>query len=87
MSNIVPIRRCARCKEELGEPVDLAFKGEVFATVNACAKCVAQTAAEMAKSRPIFDAMIAAGVPRELANDAMTWLLERWTPDASGAAS
>ena len=75
MSRVIPIRRCVSC-DDLGEPVTLTFRGDDIARRNVCAKCVSETHEELARVRPIFDAMIAAGVDRGFANDAMTFILD-----------
>ena len=82
MSNVVPIRRCGRCGA-LATERDLTLRGETVLALLSCDDCVARGVAELAHVRPIFDAMIAAGVPRDLANDAMTFVLEKWTPTAT----
>lgn len=72
--NIIPIRRCVSCNR-LGEPVTLAFRGDDIVRRNVCESCVNETHTELAKVRPVFDAMITAGFDRALANDAMTFIL------------
>lgn len=79
MSNIVPIRKCRTC----GKPATrrtLALNDVPVVDFNSCDECVGETDAELARARPVFDAMIGAGVPRDVANDAMTFLLDRWKP-------
>jgi hypothetical protein len=41
----------------------------------ACDECVAKTEAILARVRPVFEAMLACGIPRELANRTMTYML------------
>ena len=79
MNNVVPIFKCRRCGAA-GRPVDTALDGEVVASGYGCSSCVEKTTSELARVRPIFDAMIAAGVDRVLANDTMTFLLTRLNP-------
>lgn len=76
MTPVIPIRRCVSCSNRLGEPVTLTFRGDYIARRNVCAECVSETHEELARVRPIFDAMIAAGVDRVLAKDAMTFILD-----------
>lgn len=80
MSNVVSIRRCGRCRG-LGDKIDLALLEEVVAQVVACEVCTDLTLLELNACQPIFEAMVEAGVPRDLANEAMTFLLDRWTPE------
>lgn len=42
-----------------------------------CDKCRHKTAAHLARVKPIFEAMLAAKVPRKMADEIMTFLLER----------
>lgn len=79
MSNVVALRPCRGC----GGParrVELAHRGEVFVTVDICGACVDKGQEELARVRPVFDAMVAAGVPRDVANDTMTYMLGRLGP-------
>ena len=77
--NVLPIRRCWNC-DSAGSRRELTFRDEPVTDFNACDVCVAKVESKLTRARPVFDAMILAGVPRETANDAMTFLLERWTP-------
>lgn len=76
---VVPLHRCYHCKAS-GKPRELYLQGQKVSGFVACDDCVARTDATLTKVRPIFDVMIAAGVPRETANDVMTFLLESWQP-------
>lgn len=79
MSIVVPIRACVcGCA---GRRRVLELKGD-FLTFNACDICVATGEAFLARVRPIFDAMIACGVPRDVANETMSFMLDR-VPDDS----
>lgn len=80
MNVVVPLFACKRCGEP-GKTVGLQHAGTTVAVLHACHGCIDQTAAELARVRPVFDAMLAAGVARDLANDVMTFLLERLYPD------
>lgn len=74
MSDVVPILRC-KCGEAAA-PVDVEFRGQIVGTGKSCAKCLMCAMSNLAQVRPVFDAMIAAGVSRELANETMIFLLE-----------
>lgn len=74
MSDPIPIFRCYTCGAA-GKRVDLEWDGKVVGTFSACQTCVDKTLATLARVRPIFDAAIAAGVNRDLANDAMRLIL------------
>lgn len=77
MSEIIHINTCRRCKKALGKPTEIAYRGEVVAKVNCCDECFDRTNNELESVRPIFDTMLECGVSRELANETMTFLLER----------
>ena len=79
IATITPIRRCALCGE-LARPVDIEFQGAVVAEVSACDACIEQTEAELAQVRPVFRAMLDVGVPHEIADETMTYLLSRMHP-------
>ena len=74
MSNVVPFFRCKRCGDQ-GRPLDLQLRGVSVGTLVGCDACLARTEATLARVRPIFDAAIAAGIPSELANDTMSFIL------------
>ena len=76
MSNVVPLLRCKRCGAA-GNPCTLEYKDEAIAGFVACDSCVKECSNTMLRVRPIFDAMIAAGIPNDVANDTMTFLLEK----------
>ncbi len=57
--------------------VELALNGEPIADLSGCDTCIDKIAGELAAVRPVFDAMLACGVSRELANDTMTFMLDR----------
>lgn len=76
MSEVVPLLRCRRCGKA-GSPCTLEHKDQAVAHFVACDECVEYCSSTMARVRPIFDAMIAAGIDRELANETMTFMLER----------
>jgi hypothetical protein len=85
MADVTPLRRCRRCGEA-AKPVDLDYRGEVFATIDVCDACVDETNAELARMRTVFDAMVVAGVSRELANETMTYMLRRLAEEQRKAA-
>jgi hypothetical protein len=55
-------------------------RDEHVAAFSACEACVEKTTKELATVRPVFDAIIAAGVDRDLANEVMDFLLARHSP-------
>lgn len=76
MNNIVPLHRCS-CGE-VGRLRTITWESETIMFFT-CDKCVERDDTFLARVRPIFEAMRACGVPRDIANDAMTYLLERVT--------
>ena len=77
MGEVRNIRVCRRCKKNLGHPVPLDFRGNHVADLMACNECLEKTQSELESVRPVFDAMLACGVDEKLANDTMTFLLDR----------
>jgi hypothetical protein len=75
LSDPIPLFRCASCGEA-GKRVDLSWNDKVVGTFTACQSCIDRTTATLDRVRPIFDAMIAAGVDRDLANEALRAILE-----------
>lgn len=73
---VVALFRCGRCGAP-ARPVDLVRGGATIGSVSGCEKCVAEGVEEMANVQPIFDAMLAAGVPRADANAVMVFLSGR----------
>jgi hypothetical protein len=73
-------RRCRMCGGE-GSKRELVYEGDTVAEFGACDPCLEKTAGELAAVRPVFDAMIAAGVSRDHANETMTFLLNLLHPD------
>jgi hypothetical protein len=55
--------------------VGLAWDGKVVGTFSACDACVQKAEATIARVRQIFDAMLASGIGRDLANETMSFLL------------
>jgi hypothetical protein len=81
--NVTSIYRCGRCRAK-GTRLEICLAGEPLdMKVYACAKCVEKTVSELDWVRPIFDAMVAVGIPNSLANDAMTFLLNGLEPPMS----
>lgn len=71
---------CGRCGKP-GHFVDLEYRGRFDSTLAARDARIQQTSDELSQVWPVFEAMIAAGVDRGIANDAMTYLLGRMHPD------
>jgi hypothetical protein len=74
--DVIPLHRCGRCKK-LGNPCDITLVGELVASIIVCDKCLSELTTDLLRVRPVFDSMIACGIDRDLANDTMTYLLER----------
>lgn len=74
MSNVTPIRRCLCGK--LGTQRTLVYEETDVATFIACDACIAGTDELLVRVRPVYNAMLAAGVNRDDANDAMSYLLD-----------
>lgn len=67
---------CGRCLR----PTASSLNGT--GDIPGCAECIALTNAELAAVRPIFDAMIAGGIQRPVANAVMTAYLDSLLPRA-----
>lgn len=78
-TNVVKMLRCRRCGKPARER-ELLYQGELVGGFEACDGCIAAGDALLDRVRPIFEAMLAAGVEREMASDAMTYLLRRIDP-------
>lgn len=76
MGDVVQLHRCSRCGAA-GKRTELAKDGVTVAEFSACDACIDAVTGTLARVRPVFDAMLAVGIDREVANDAMTFLLER----------
>jgi hypothetical protein len=74
MNNVIPLHKCT-CGEA-GQMRTMTWEGETL-TVFSCDKCVDMTYSVIAQMRPIFEAMRARGVPRKIANDTMTFMLDQ----------
>ena len=59
----------------------MTWKDETI-TFFSCDECIERDDSFLALVRPIFATMRACGVPRDIANDTMTYLLERVTDAA-----
>jgi hypothetical protein len=79
MPDLIPIRTCWHCSQPARRR-EFIFRDVKVCDFSACDECAAEVERELSAARPIFDAMIAAGVDRETANDTMTYLLNRWKP-------
>ena len=80
MSAVVPFgRRCGRCGDRTETATRVLGETETHREIPfvACPGCIAKVSADLDSVRPVFDAMVAAGVPRDLANATMTFMLER----------
>lgn len=75
--SVTPLRLCG-CGQP-GAPFTIT-DGEKKWHGYACDTCLEQTQATLAKHAPVFEAMLATGVPLEIADDTMTYLLNRLDP-------
>lgn len=55
----------------------LVYEGDDVAVFDACDDCIAASDELLTRVRPVFLAMVAAGVDRDIANEAMSFLLNR----------
>lgn len=78
----IDARRCGRCGGE-GRKRELEFGGSRVGEFGACDACINEVGGELAAVRPVFDAMIAAGVDRDVANETMTFMLNRMNESES----
>ena len=77
MSEPTPLFRCGGCGAP-GRIRVVEWDGNPRAArISACDACLEETLEHLAAVRPVFEAMVAAGIDRGLANDAMTDLLAR----------
>lgn len=76
-ATVHPLHACRRCGAP-AKPTDFVVSGtgEAF-SLNVCPGCIAEGQAYLARVHPVFEAMIAAGIDREIANDAMVYLHAR----------
>lgn len=72
--DVVPLHRCV-CGAQ-GQ-LRTAACGADTATFVACDECMKTSVNLLASVRPIFEMMLICGVPRDVANDTMTFMLER----------
>jgi hypothetical protein len=72
---VTPMFRC-KCGAP-GTRRELTLNDIPVTSLSACDDCVAQVNATLDRIRPVFDAMIAAGIDRTLANETMTYMIDR----------
>jgi hypothetical protein len=80
MGGVVPIFRCGRCGAP-GAPVDVVHEGERLLTVHACRPCLAEVKLELARVRPVYEAMLEVGLSRAFADDLMGLVVAKLFPD------
>lgn len=80
MSNVVPIRRCTCGGAGTQRVVGLKGQPDSDIKFDACDACIAEAEAFLVRVRPVFNAMIDCGVPRDIANTVMGVLLS-YVPD------
>lgn len=88
MNEPIYLFRCERCGKSHGTKImEVTLKGNEsdhifeFKTCDACFK---KTVGELDRVRPVFEAMQAANIPGEIANETMTFLLNKLYFDAEG---
>ena len=52
---------CAKCLRPVADDVDIVLRGEVAATITACAACLAEAHAGLLEQRAVFEALIVFG--------------------------
>ena len=72
---------CGCCGKEGAEEISLMVDGKCEATVYGCRRCTDKVDMHLDRVEPIFDAMIDAGVPEDVANETMDFLLDRFDAD------
>lgn len=77
--NVIPLFACKLCGAP-GRPFDITLVEVKVDHSVGCEECIQRSRDELTAVRPVFESMIAAGVPSDLANDLMTRLLDdtRW---------
>lgn len=75
-NNVIQLFRCRRCGAPGTSRVGVKGGEEVMRFFG-CDACVDEDSATLARVRPIFDAMLEAGIDRDLANDTMTFMLQK----------
>lgn len=75
--NVTPLRTC-KCGAP-GAPLSIEGDGRTIRGF-ACDACLAKVDATLAQVRPVFHTMLACGVPKDLANATMAYLLEQIDP-------
>lgn len=72
---VVPLFKCKRC-DEIGISRKFVFGQSHFDAI-ACDSCIEEIQGTIIKVRPIFDAIIMAGISLTIATDAMAFILDR----------
>lgn len=75
MAEVTPLHPCQRCGRSARRR-ELVHEGRTLFEFLSCDACIEQTESELARVKPVFEAMLAAGVNRAVANYAMTCMLE-----------
>jgi hypothetical protein len=73
---VVPLYKCVCGKA--GSPRIMTcetVEEKVTANFVSCDECMERTEKFLAQLRPVFNAMVTCGVPRDIANETMTFLL------------
>jgi len=79
VNSVLVLHKCGRCGQA-AIPFDLELRGEQVASGWSCKECLQKTQNELESVKPVFEAMLSCGVTRDVANDVMTYLLERHNP-------
>lgn len=81
MGAVVQLRPCICGKP--GAPRTATAEGSgLVANFIACDECLDRSIAFLAKVRPVFETMRAVGIPGEIANETMSFLLDQIPDDA-----
>ncbi len=76
---VIPFRTCNCGKPGMARSAEC---GELKANFIACDECLERSTAFLARVRPIFEAMRTVGVPGNIANETMSFLLDQIPDDA-----
>lgn len=78
MARVQALRPCGCGKPSTRREIE--FEGEVIGVMvcdECCLSCCSLSGALLDKVRPVFEAMLAADVPKGVADETMTFLLDR----------
>lgn len=84
MADIIPLHRCGRCGAQ-GQPIEIVQVDDADRVIAqspavVCDACMARVEGDLDRARPVFETMIACGVPSDIADNVMAYLMMQW-PD------